>query len=138
MPTGAIADVRGRSGPLCLSIGLLSDPTASTRTVISVASMSSALSCNRSAYSSRQQRYLRTSIDPCIVGATPHLYSEDDITRLMDAVWRLQTVTPFRRATVYALIGLLASTGLRIGEALALNVDDVKLSADPPHLLDLQ
>jgi len=66
---------------------------------------------------------------------TPHLYSEDDITRLMDAVWRLQTVTPFRRATVYALIGLLASTGLRIGEALALNVDDVKLSTDPPHLL---
>ena len=66
---------------------------------------------------------------------TPHLYSEDDIARLMDAVWQLQTVTPFRRATVYALIGLLASTGLRIGEALALNVDDVKLSTDPPHLL---
>jgi integrase/recombinase XerD len=66
---------------------------------------------------------------------TPHLYSEDDITRLMDAVWRLQTVTPFRRATVCALIGLLASTGLRIGEALALNVDDVKLRANPPHLL---
>ena len=43
---------------------------------------------------------------------TPHLYSEDDIARLMDAVWRLQTVTPFRRATVYALIGLLARTGL--------------------------
>ena len=36
---------------------------------------------------------------------TPHLYSEDDIARLMDAVWQLQTVTPFRRATVYALIG---------------------------------
>jgi len=66
---------------------------------------------------------------------TPHLYSEHDITRLMDAVWRLQTVTPFRRATVYALIGLLASTGLRIGEALALNVDDVKLRANPPHLV---
>jgi integrase len=66
---------------------------------------------------------------------TPHLYSEDDITRLMDAVWRLQTVTSFRRATVYALIGLLASTGLRIGEALALNVDNVKLGTDPPHLL---
>jgi integrase len=66
---------------------------------------------------------------------TPHLYSEDDIARLMDAVWQLQTVTPFRQATVYALIGLLASTGLRIGEALALNVDDVKLRTNPPHLL---
>jgi integrase len=66
---------------------------------------------------------------------TPHLYSEDDITRLMKAARRLQRVTPFRRVTVYALIGLLASTGLRIGEALALEVDDVRLNADRPHLL---
>ena len=66
---------------------------------------------------------------------TPHLYSEDDVTRLMKAAWRLQRVTPFRRVTVYALIGLLASTGLRIGEALALEVDDVRLHADTPHLL---
>lgn len=66
---------------------------------------------------------------------TPHLYSEDDVTRLMKAAWRLQRVTPFRRVTVYALLGLLASTGLRIGEALALEVDDVRLNADTPHLL---
>jgi integrase/recombinase XerD len=66
---------------------------------------------------------------------TPHLYSEDDVTRLMKAAWRLQRVTPFRRVTVHALIGLLASTGLRIGEALGLEVDDVRLNADPPYLL---
>jgi len=66
---------------------------------------------------------------------TPHLYSEDDVTRLMKAAWRLQKVTPFRRVTVYTLIGLLASSGLRIGEALALEVDDVRLNADTPHLL---
>ena len=66
---------------------------------------------------------------------TPHLYSEDDVTRLMKAAWRLQRVTPFRRVTVYALLGLLASTGLRIGEALALEVDDVRLNVDRPHLL---
>jgi integrase/recombinase XerD len=66
---------------------------------------------------------------------TPHLYSEDDVTRLVKAAWRLQRVTPFRRVTVYALIGLLASTGLRIGEALALEVDDVRLNVDIPHLL---
>jgi len=66
---------------------------------------------------------------------TPHLYSENDVTRLMKTAWRLQRVTPFRRVTVYALIGLLASTGLRIGEALALEVDDVRLNVDRPHLL---
>jgi integrase/recombinase XerD len=66
---------------------------------------------------------------------TPHLYSEDDVTRLMKAAWRLQRVTPFRRLTVYTLIGLLASTGLRIGEAIALEIDDVRLNGDTPHLL---
>ena len=104
MPTGAIADVRGRSGPLWSSIGLLSDPTAVTRIVISVASMSYALSGNRSAHSSQQQKYSRTSIDPGTVGALRICIRKDDTTRLMDAVWRLQTVTPFRRATVYVLI----------------------------------
>jgi integrase len=53
----------------------------------------------------------------------------------MKAAWRLQRVTPFRRVTVYTLIGLLASSGLRIGEALALEVDDIRLNADTPHLL---
>jgi integrase len=66
---------------------------------------------------------------------TPHLYSEDDVARLLDAAWELQRVTPFRQTTVYALIGLLASTGLRIGEALALEVSDVRLNVAPPHLL---
>jgi integrase len=66
---------------------------------------------------------------------TPHLYSEDDVTGLMKAAWRLQRVTPFRRVTVYTLIGLLASTGLRIGEAIALGIDDVRLNEDTPHLL---
>lgn len=65
----------------------------------------------------------------------PHLYSDRDIVRLMDAAWRLRLFDTFRPFTIHTLIGLLASTGLRIGEALALKVEDVKLSADPPHLL---
>ena len=65
----------------------------------------------------------------------PHLYSESDIQRLMDAARKLRAVSPFRRETVYTLIGLLASTGLRIGEALALTVDDVRLDVNPAHLV---
>jgi integrase/recombinase XerD len=34
-------------------------------------------------------------------------------------------------------MGLLASTGLRIGEAFRLTLNDAKLDADPPHLLIL-
>ncbi len=65
----------------------------------------------------------------------PHLYSEPDIVRLMNAAWKLRLFDSFRPLTIYTLIGLLASTGLRIGEALALKVEDVKFSATPPHLL---
>jgi hypothetical protein len=36
--------------------------------------------------------------------------------------------------TVRTIIGLLASTGIRVGEALRLTVDDVRLDATPPHL----
>lgn len=40
-----------------------------------------------------------------------------------------------RRLTVRTLLGLLASTGMHIGEAIALNLANVKLNSDPPHLL---
>lgn len=56
---------------------------------------------------------------------TPFLWSDDDIVRLLDAAGRLQ---PRLRAVTYqALFGLLAVTGMRIGEALALGRDDVDL-----------
>jgi integrase/recombinase XerD len=54
---------------------------------------------------------------------------------MMEAARKLRAVSPFRRETVYTLIGLLASTGLRIGEALALTIKDVRLCVDPPHVI---
>jgi integrase len=66
---------------------------------------------------------------------TPHLFSDQEIQRLLEAVSQLRLYQPLRPLTLHTLIGLLASTGLRIGEAIALNVDDVKLDATPPHLL---
>jgi len=53
----------------------------------------------------------------------------------MDATRKLRAVSPFRRDTVYTLIGLLASTGLRIGEALALTIEGVRLHENPPHVV---
>ena len=55
--------------------------------------------------------------------ATPYLYSSDEITSLMRAA--LAIATPLRAASTAAIIGLLASSGLRVGEALALERDDV-------------
>ncbi len=55
--------------------------------------------------------------------ATPYLYSDADIAGLMAAARAL--VSPLRAATYETLIGLLAVTGLRIGEAIRLDRSDV-------------
>jgi integrase/recombinase XerD len=55
--------------------------------------------------------------------ATPFLYSEEDLAALLAATGQIRS--PWLAATFYTLIGLLAVTGLRIGEAIALNHDDL-------------
>lgn len=54
--------------------------------------------------------------------ATPYLYSDAEIVRLMSAASILRW--PFGRATYATLIGLLAVTGLRVGEAIRLDRSD--------------
>jgi integrase/recombinase XerD len=53
----------------------------------------------------------------------PYLYSAADIAALMAAARSLNP--PLRAATYETFIGLLSVTGLRLGEALALNRDDL-------------
>ncbi len=55
------------------------------------------------------------------------MYSDADITALIAASRTLRD--PLRQATFVTLIGLLAVTGLRVGEAIALDRDDVDLGA---------
>jgi integrase/recombinase XerD len=55
----------------------------------------------------------------------PYIYSQAEILALMDAAAALQP--PVRGATHRTLIGLLAATGLRLGEALGLECQDVDL-----------
>jgi integrase len=57
----------------------------------------------------------------------PHIYSDREIADLMAAAGRLRSASGLRRATFKTLLGLLAATGLRPGEALALDVSDVDL-----------
>ena len=59
--------------------------------------------------------------------ASPYLYFDADITALIAATGSLRT--PLRRATFATLIGLLAVTGIRVGEAIALDRGDVDLAA---------
>lgn len=53
----------------------------------------------------------------------PYLYSAADIEALMRAARSLNP--PLRAATYEAIVGLISVTGLRLGEALALNRDDL-------------
>ena len=59
------------------------------------------------------------------VRATPFLYSEDQIRALMDAAASL--VPALKAATFRMLIGLLAVTGMRAGEAVRADVTDLNL-----------
>ena len=56
----------------------------------------------------------------------PYLYRDEEIVALMAAAGVLRP--PLRAATFRTLIGLLACTGLRIGEALRLDRDNVDLN----------
>ncbi len=57
-----------------------------------------------------------------------YIYSDDEIGRLMAEASRMRSRTGMRAWTYMTLFGLLASTGLRPGEALALDRADVDLA----------
>jgi integrase/recombinase XerD len=59
--------------------------------------------------------------------ATPYLYSEDQICALMNAAAAL--TPPVRSATFQTLIGLLAVTRMRAGEATRADVTDLDFAA---------
>jgi len=63
--------------------------------------------------------------------ATPYLYSQADLTALVHAAGTLPR--PLGAATYQTLIGLLAVSGMRVGEAIRLDRDD--LDADHDGLL---
>lgn len=57
----------------------------------------------------------------------PYLYQENEIVSLIDAAGLLSP--PMRAATYQALFGLLAATGMRLGEAIRLDRTDVDFDA---------
>ena len=59
--------------------------------------------------------------------ATPYLYAGDEVTALMAAAESLDGRYPLRTATYRTLIGLLAATGMRVGEAIGLDRGDADL-----------
>ncbi len=57
----------------------------------------------------------------------PYIYTPDEIARILDAagMLRRQRPNPLRRELYITMFGLIAATGLRVSEAIALRVEDV-------------
>ena len=61
--------------------------------------------------------------------ARPYIYSDEEIRRIVEAAAELPSINGIRALTFPTLFGLIAVTGLRISEALSLDVADVDLEA---------
>ena len=72
---------------------------------------------------------------PSGVRPTSHIYSEAQIAALMREASALKPTGSLRPHTYATLIGLLASCGLRPGEAVRLCDADVEMEATPPRLV---
>ena len=59
--------------------------------------------------------------------AVPYLYSDAEIARLIEAAQAM--ASPLKAATYATLIGLLSVTGMRVGEAIGLDREDVDLES---------
>lgn len=58
----------------------------------------------------------------------PRIYTPDELHRLLEAASHLGPEGSMRAQTYVTLFALLASTGLRVSEALALRVDDITVN----------
>jgi integrase len=64
----------------------------------------------------------------------PHIYTDSQLRKLLGAAGRLAPAYPLRPRTYATLFGLLASTGLRVSEGLALQRADVDLQEGILHI----
>jgi site-specific recombinase XerD len=64
----------------------------------------------------------------------PFLFSAQQVQQLLAEAANMRPPDSLRAHARHVLLGLLASTGLRVGEALRLQTQDLYLDATPPHL----
>lgn len=64
----------------------------------------------------------------------PYIFSQEQIVKLLYFASTIGPRGSLRPHTYETIIGLMASTGLRIGEAIRLKITDVELNVAPPRL----
>lgn len=70
---------------------------------------------------------IHRSFSPRRTRPAPHIYTRQDIRRIMTAARQLGPPGSLRPVVVATLVGILYATGLRVGEALALKLRDIDL-----------
>jgi len=83
--------------------------------------------CRYLSYFSPGTCLIHRSFSPRRTRPVPHIYTRQDVRRIMAAAQQLGPPGSLRPVVVTTLIGLLYSTGLRIGEALNLTLRDMDL-----------
>jgi len=64
----------------------------------------------------------------------PYIFSADEISALVESAHQLGPVGSLRPHTCATAIGLLAASGMRIGEVVKLRLEDVRVDIDPPYV----
>jgi len=127
------ADSRGHQGPLTLDLQLdwAREHVARTSTVTAARRLEAV----RSFAAHYRQFEPATEVPPpFILGRghrrlAPHIYTAQEIGDLLDLSGRMTPLGGLRPLTYKTLFGLIAATGLRISEALKLQLTDVDLPA---------
>jgi integrase len=127
---GHYADQSGHRGPLTLALALKwarlpseADPSYWARRLTIVRGLAKYLQLEEPGTEVPPVRIL----GPACRRKAPHIYTAKEISRLMRAAKSPQPGKGFQPLTLSTVIGLLASTGMRISEALRLRVADVDL-----------
>jgi integrase len=76
----------------------------------------------------------RNLVPPARTIRTPHIYTEDEAKKLIGAALNLPPAESLRSYTYATLLSLLWVSGLRIGEALRLNMEDVNPESRLLHI----
>ena len=76
----------------------------------------------------------KSLVPPCRTELKPHIYSKEEVLRIMKAAKKFSTPVSLRPHTYVTIIGLLWAAGLRIGEVVRLNNEDVDTKRKILHI----
>ncbi len=82
-----------------------------------------------SAIDGRTQVFSQKIVPHPVGRRAPYIYTDAEVLQIIEESKRIAPDDPLKAATQSTLIGLLAVTGMRVGEALALNHEDVNFKS---------